>query len=85
MRRADEMGDAITARGGIGRFGDTVRPKPADWFAISITVAVCTAAIWLEVPRPAGYRRAAALAASSALRRVVATSLRPKNISSKYG
>jgi len=52
LRRADEMGDAITARGGIGQISAIpLRPKPADWLALSITAAVCIAAIVLEVPR----------------------------------
>jgi energy-coupling factor transport system permease protein len=51
LRRADEMGDAITARGGIGMISAMpARPKSADWLAISITLAVCAAAIWLDVP-----------------------------------
>jgi energy-coupling factor transport system permease protein len=51
LRRADEMGDAITARGGTGQISAApVRPKLADWLALSITVAICVAAIALEVP-----------------------------------
>jgi energy-coupling factor transport system permease protein len=51
LRRADEMGDAITARGGTGQISAAPsRPKLADWLALSITVAVCIAAIVLEVP-----------------------------------
>ena len=51
LRRADEMGDAITARGGTGQISaEPSRPKLADWLALSITVAVCVAAIALEVP-----------------------------------
>jgi energy-coupling factor transport system permease protein len=51
LRRADEMGDAITARGGTGQISAApVRPKMADWLALSITAAVCIAAIALEVP-----------------------------------
>jgi energy-coupling factor transport system permease protein len=51
LRRADEMGDAITARGGIGQISAVPsRPKPADWLALSITVAVCIAAIALDAP-----------------------------------
>ena len=51
LRRADEMGDAITARGGIGQISALPsRPKQADWIALGITVAVCAAAIALEVP-----------------------------------
>ena len=51
LRRADEMGDAITARGGTGQISAApARPKLADWLALSITLAVCAAAIALEVP-----------------------------------
>lgn len=51
LRRADEMGDAITARGGTGQISAApARPKLADWLALSITAAICVAAIALEVP-----------------------------------
>jgi energy-coupling factor transport system permease protein len=51
LRRADEMGDAITARGGTGQISAVPsRAKLADWLALSITAAVCIAAIALEVP-----------------------------------
>jgi energy-coupling factor transport system permease protein len=51
LRRADEMGDAITARGGTGQISAAPsRPKLADWLALSVTVAVCVAAIVLDVP-----------------------------------
>jgi energy-coupling factor transport system permease protein len=50
LRRADEMGDAITARGGIGQISAVPsRPKQADWIAFAITAAVCAAAIALEI------------------------------------
>jgi energy-coupling factor transporter transmembrane protein EcfT len=53
LRRADEMGDAITARGGIGQISATPpRPKLADWLALSMIAAVCVAAIMLDVPLP---------------------------------
>jgi energy-coupling factor transporter transmembrane protein EcfT len=53
LRRADEMGDAITARGGIGQISATPpRPKLADWLALSTIAAVCVAAIMLDVPLP---------------------------------
>ena len=46
LRRADEMGDAITARGGTGQISAAPsRPKQADWLALSIVVAVCGAAV----------------------------------------
>ncbi len=49
LRRADEMGDAITARGGIGQLSaDPTRPKLGDWAALAVTVAVCGAAVAIE-------------------------------------
>ncbi len=40
LRRADEMGDAITARGGIGQLSAApARPKLADWVTLAITAA----------------------------------------------
>jgi energy-coupling factor transport system permease protein len=51
LRRADEMGDAITARGGTGQISAApARPKLADWVALSISGAICVAAIALELP-----------------------------------
>jgi energy-coupling factor transport system permease protein len=50
LRRADEMGDAITARGGAGQISAApTRPKRADWVALSITAAVCGAALAAEL------------------------------------
>jgi len=50
LRRADEMGDAITARGGTGQIAAAPsRPRPADWVALSICAAVCALAIVLEI------------------------------------
>ncbi len=50
LRRADEMGDAITARGGIGQISAVPsRPKQADWIALAITAAVCAVAVALEI------------------------------------
>ncbi len=50
LRRADEMGDAITARGGIGQISAApARPKLADWVALSVVAAVCGAALALEL------------------------------------
>jgi len=46
LRRADEMGDAITARGGTGQISAAPsRPKLADWVALSIVSAVGGAAL----------------------------------------
>ena len=40
LRRADEMGDAITARGGTGQLSaNPARAKLADWVTLAITVA----------------------------------------------
>jgi energy-coupling factor transporter ATP-binding protein EcfA2 len=50
LRRADEMGDAITARGGTGQISAAEsRPKLADWVALSIVSAVCAAALAAEL------------------------------------
>jgi energy-coupling factor transport system permease protein len=49
LRRADEMGDAITARGGTGQLSaNPVRPKLADWVTLAITVVMSGAAVVLE-------------------------------------
>ncbi|OBA59960.1 hypothetical protein A5647_15930 [Mycobacterium sp. 1100029.7] len=49
LRRADEMGDAITARGGAGQLSASpVRPKLADWVALGLFVAASVASIALE-------------------------------------
>ncbi|GAB3026929.1 CbiQ family ECF transporter T component [Mycobacterium bourgelatii] len=49
LRRGDEMGDAITARGGIGQLSaKPVRPKLADWVTIGITVAASAAAVAID-------------------------------------
>jgi energy-coupling factor transporter ATP-binding protein EcfA2 len=46
LRRADEMGDAITARGGTGQISAAPsRPKQADWVALSIASALCGVAL----------------------------------------
>lgn len=50
LRRADEMGDAITARGGTGQISAAPsRPKSADWVAFGIAFAVCATALAAEV------------------------------------
>jgi energy-coupling factor transporter ATP-binding protein EcfA2 len=46
LRRADEMGDAIAARGGTGQISAAPsQPKLADWMALSIASVVCAAAL----------------------------------------
>jgi len=50
LRRADEMGDAITARGGTGQISAAPsRPKRTDWVALSIAAVVCGAALAAEL------------------------------------
>ena len=50
LRRADEVGDAITARGGAGQISAVPSgPKRADWVALSIVVLVCAVALVLEL------------------------------------
>jgi energy-coupling factor transport system permease protein len=49
LRRADEMGDAITARGGTGQLSaNPARPKFADWVTLAVTVGACVPAGVLE-------------------------------------
>ena len=50
LRRGDEMGDAITARGGTGQIAAApARPKARDWLALSIVAAVCALALGLQL------------------------------------
>jgi energy-coupling factor transport system permease protein len=50
LRRADEMGDAITARGGTGRISAAPsRPKRLDWLVLGSCAAVCALAVLLEI------------------------------------
>jgi energy-coupling factor transport system permease protein len=50
LRRADEMGDAITARGGAGQISAAPsRPKAIDWWATGVAVLVCGIALALEL------------------------------------
>ncbi|MBX7455504.1 energy-coupling factor transporter transmembrane protein EcfT [Mycolicibacterium sp. 3033] len=50
LRRADEMGDAITARGGAGQISAAPsRPAGRDWVAFGIVAVVCGAALALEL------------------------------------
>ncbi len=46
LRRADEMGDAIAARGGTGQLAAApARPKLADWVALAIAAAAGATAV----------------------------------------
>ncbi|UXA16340.1 energy-coupling factor transporter transmembrane protein EcfT [Mycobacterium sp. SMC-4] len=50
LRRADEMGDAITARGGAGQISAAPsRPQRRDWIAYAIVTVICGAALALEL------------------------------------
>jgi len=50
LRRADEMGDAVTARGGAGQLSAApTGPKRLDWIALSIVLLVCGTALGLEL------------------------------------
>lgn len=49
LRRADEMGDAITARGGIGQLAAApARPKLADWVALGITISAGASGVVID-------------------------------------
>lgn len=49
LRRGDEMGDAITARGGTGQLSAApARPKLADWVTLAITIATGGLAVAIE-------------------------------------
>lgn len=50
LRRADEMGDAITARGGVGQISASpARPGVADLVALVVVAVMCGAAVALEL------------------------------------
>lgn len=50
LRRADEMGDAITARGGTGQLtAARTKLRRSDWVALAIAAAVCATALGLDV------------------------------------
>ncbi|MDD7814928.1 energy-coupling factor transporter transmembrane protein EcfT [Mycobacterium sp. CSUR Q5927] len=50
LRRADEMGDAITARGGVGQISASpARPRFGDALALVLVVVICGAGLALEL------------------------------------
>lgn len=50
LRRGDEMGDAITARGGTGQISAAEStPARRDWIAMAIVVVVCALALTAEL------------------------------------
>ena len=53
LRRADEMGDAITARGGTGQISaQPSGPKLRDWVAIAIVAAMSAVSLYVELLTP---------------------------------
>jgi energy-coupling factor transport system permease protein len=53
LRRADEMGDAITARGGAGQISTLPsRPKWPDAVALAIVLALCGISLYVELFSP---------------------------------
>lgn len=53
LRRADEMGDAITARGGSGQISALEsRPKRRDAAALAIVIALCAVSLYVELLSP---------------------------------
>ncbi|MDR3659359.1 MAG: energy-coupling factor transporter transmembrane protein EcfT [Mycobacterium sp.] len=53
LRRGDEMGDAITARGGVGQIAASpARPGRADAMALLLVTAMCALSLWVEVCTP---------------------------------
>jgi energy-coupling factor transport system permease protein len=53
LRRADEMGDAITARGGSGQISALPsRPTSADAVAMVVVLALCVLSVYGEVSIP---------------------------------
>lgn len=53
LRRADEMGDAITARGGAGQISALPsRPQWRDGVAFAIVAAMCALSLYVEILTP---------------------------------
>ncbi len=53
LRRGDEMGDAITARGGVGQIvASPARPGLSDAVALLMVVAMCALSVYVEVWTP---------------------------------
>jgi energy-coupling factor transport system permease protein len=53
LRRADEMGDAITARGGSGQISTLPsRPRSADAVALTLVAALFALALYVEIGTP---------------------------------
>lgn len=70
LRRADEMGDAITARGGTGQISAVPsRPYLRDWISLAIVAALCVGCVLFATGRAdlAGRSRPAADTGTSQL------------------
>jgi energy-coupling factor transport system permease protein len=53
LRRGDEMGDAITARGGVGQIvASPTRPGRADAMALLLVTAMCALSVYVEMCTP---------------------------------
>jgi energy-coupling factor transport system permease protein len=53
LRRADEMGDAITARGGSGQISALEsKPRARDAVAGAIVLAICAVSLYIEILSP---------------------------------
>jgi energy-coupling factor transport system permease protein len=53
LRRADEMGDAITARGGAGQISaQPSGPKWRDAVAFTVVAAICALSLYVELLSP---------------------------------
>jgi energy-coupling factor transport system permease protein len=53
LRRADEMGDAITARGGAGQISALPsRPTTADAVALTVVLALFALSLYIEIGAP---------------------------------
>jgi energy-coupling factor transport system permease protein len=50
LRRADEMGDAITARGGAGQI--SALPTWTDGVALTLVLLLCAVSVWVELATP---------------------------------
>ena len=58
LRRGDEMGDAITARGGVGQIvASPARPGRADAVALLMVIAMCALSLWVEAATPLATHR----------------------------
>jgi energy-coupling factor transport system permease protein len=56
LRRGDEMGDAITARGGTGQISaHPSRPTRADVVALMVVAVMCALSVWAELCTPLSH------------------------------